>query len=82
MENQEVTKESPIETALAKEKAEKAAAQKAAKAPDKEKMKKEIEGLVLNIPMLTSNEGVLVLENITNRFAGFKKWALEQIETL
>jgi len=66
----------------AKLKAQKEAEKKAAKAPDKEKVKAAIDKLVFEVPSLSTKEAVEKLEVITGRFAGFKKWALEQIETI
>jgi len=66
----------------AKEKAQKEAEKKAAKAPDKEKVKAAIDKLVFETPSLSTKEAIEKLEVITDRFAGFKKWALEQIESI
>lgn len=66
----------------AKIKAEKEAEKKQAKAPDKEKIAKSINELVFTIPSLTTEEGVEKLKAISDRFAGFKKWALEQVESI
>lgn len=66
----------------AKLKAQKEAEKKAAKAPDKEKVKAAIDKLVFEVPSLSTKEAVEKLEVITDRFAGFKKWALEQIESI
>lgn len=58
------------------------AEKKAAKAPDKEKLNKMLSDLFLPIPNLSSKESVIAFELISDKFAGFKKWAIEQIETL
>lgn len=75
----ELKEKQRIETEVkAKELAEK----KAAKAPDKDKIKKSVNDLVFNVPSLSTKESVEKLQLITDKFASFKKWALEQIETL
>ena len=66
----------------AKLKAQKEAEKKAAKAPDKEKVKAAIDKLVFEVPSMSTEEGVEKLKVITDRFAGFKKWALEQVEAI
>jgi hypothetical protein len=55
---------------------------KKAKAPDKEKLSKMIEDLVLTVPELKKEESETVINLITYRFEGFKKWAKEQIENI
>ena len=64
------------------EKAKKEAEKKAAKAPDKEKLKVLITQLTLEAPKLSTKEGVEKWELISDKFAGFKKWATEQIESI
>jgi len=54
----------------------KAAEKKAAKAPVKEKLKVAIDGLTLDLPESD------ITANISEKFAGFKNWALQQIESL
>ena len=66
----------------AKLKAQKEAEKKAAKAPEKEKLKAAIDKLVFVVPSMSTEEGVEKVKVITDRFAGFKKWALEQIEAI
>jgi len=64
------------------EKAKKEADKKAAKAPDKEKLKVLITQLTLDTPKLSTKEGVEKWELISDKFAGFKKWATEQIDLI
>jgi len=66
----------------AENKAKLEAEKKAAKAPDKDKIKKAVNDLVFNVPSLSTKESVEKLQLITDKFASFKKWALEQIETI
>lgn len=66
----------------AKLNAQKEAEKKAAKAPEKEKLKAAIDKLVFVVPSMSTEEGVEKVKVITDRFAGFKKWALEQIEAI
>lgn len=70
------------EKAEAEEKAKKEAEKKAAKAPDKEKLQKSINDLIFVIPALKTKEGVEKAELISDKFAGFKKWAEEQINLI
>ena len=66
----------------AENKAKLEAEKKALKAPDKDKLKLMIDSLVLDIPQLKTKESVQSFELISDKFAGFKKWALEQVNTL
>jgi len=60
-----------------------AAEKAAAKAPDKVKLKAWIESIKMNdIPTGLSNESGTVGMLISNKFDGFKTWALQQIELL
>jgi len=67
---------------IAEEKERIAAEKKAAKAPDKSKLKLAIDGIYLPEPELKEQESKAVYSVITARFEGFKTWALSQIETL
>jgi hypothetical protein len=68
---------------IAEEKARIAAEKKAAKAPDKVKIKSIITDLELyKSPELKAEESQAVYNVITAKFEAFKKWALEQVETL
>lgn len=66
--------------AIAKAKADEE--KKLAKAPDKEKLKKSINDLIFVMPSLKTAEGVAKAELISDKFAGFKKWAEEQINSI
>lgn len=65
-----------------KEEAEAKAKREAELAPDKEKLQKILNELILSIPSLGSKESVTVYELISDRFSGFKKWANDQISAL
>lgn len=66
-----------IKDAEAKTEAErKAAEKKAAKAPVKEKLKVAIDGLTLDLPESD------ITANVLEKFAGFKNWALQEIEKI
>lgn len=66
----------------AENKAKLEAEKKAAKAPDKDKLIAWINELKLNPTNLKVKESTEMAINIQNRFDGFKKWALEQINSL
>jgi hypothetical protein len=55
---------------------------KAAKAPDKEKMKVWINALEMPFVELKQNESNVMASDIKVKFTAFKKWALTQIETI
>lgn len=59
-----------------------AAENKAAKAPDKDKLKKVITDMVFPDFGLSTADAVNVAHEIEIKFNGFKSWALQQIETL
>ena len=64
-------------------KAQKAAEAKAAKAPDKEKLKIYVNSFNATSPIVVnSNEAIEMAHLIQEKFAAFKKWAHEQINTL
>lgn len=79
-----ISKEKEIAAEEAKQaeiKAKKEADEKAAAAPDKEKMLKQINDLSLQLHSANfKNQSVAI--SINAKFDGFKKWAIEQINTL
>lgn len=66
----------------AEQKAKLESEKKAAKAPDKDKMKIWINELELLPIDLKTKESNAIATDILTRFAGFKKWANEQIESI
>lgn len=67
--------------AAAEEKAKLAAEKKAAKAPDKVKLTEMINNLQLAVVNLSPDSDA-IYEQIAEKFIGFKKWALQQIESI
>ena len=60
-----------------------AAANKAAKAPDKDKLKSFVNSITLpEMPELKSAEAKAVADVVTEKFTAFKKWAESQIENV
>jgi len=59
-----------------------AAEKKAAKAPDKEKLKVAVNGMELPVVSFVTDEGERVHNEIRAKFSAFKTWALNQIEQL
>ncbi len=60
-----------------------AAANKAAKAPDKDKLKAFINSIVLpELPEMKQAESLAVLNVVTQKFEAFKTWAVSQIESI
>lgn len=59
-----------------------AAERKAAKAPDKDKLKLAIALLPALLVEVKTEEAQKVADNISEKFIAFKRWATEQIETL
>ncbi len=57
---------------------------KAAKAPDKTKLKKSIDDMDWHLDLndLKSEDAKIIGRNISEKFSSFQKWALTQIETL
>jgi len=67
---------------IAKEKAEKLEAEKLAKAPDKEKLNKWIDSLMIGITPNVGADAHKIACEIHVKFQGFQKWAKSEIEKL
>lgn len=65
-----------------KEKERLDAALKAAKAPDKVKLKTVINSLSIDLPKCSTKEADFIANEITSKFASFKIWAEKLIETI
>lgn len=65
-----------------KEKERIATEQKAAKAPDKEKMTRWIDSLNIAVPELSTINAMATANVISEKFDAFKNWAKQQIETI
>lgn len=68
--------------AAKEEKERLAALKKAEKAPDKEKLNKWVDDVFIGFTPNVGGEAHRVAVQIQDKFAGFKKWAKEQIENL
>jgi len=59
-----------------------AAEKKAAKAPDKEKLVKMVDSIVISIPELKDSNAIAAANVINAKFEAFKTWAKSQIESV
>jgi len=59
-----------------------AAEKKAAKAPDKEKLTKMVDSIVISIPELKDSNAIAAANVINAKFEAFKTWAKSQIESV
>lgn len=55
---------------------------KAAKAPDKDKLKTWVNSFIMTYPNVKSEEAKAIADEVMAKFQGFNKWANEQIEKL
>jgi len=62
-----------------KKKADAAAARKAAKAPDVDKVKAALNACTLDAPEISDAEVIEKLDEITEKFEAFKKWAINKL---
>jgi len=78
----EVAKKEAEIKAAAELKAKQQAEEKAAKAPDKEKLIEFIEMLTIEIPKLKTKEAEIIANEINTKFIGFRNWAKKEAEKL
>lgn len=71
-----------IKRKQAEEKARLESELKAAKAPDKVKLKKYLDSLVIEMPKCSTKEADFISNEIQSKFAAFKVWAEKLIETI
>jgi hypothetical protein len=71
-----------IKRKQAEEKARLESELKAAKAPDKVKLRKYVDSLVIEMPKCSTKEADFISNEIQSKFAAFKVWAEKLIETI